>query len=94
MPDYLEKKENFMVVIKQLGEKFPKGKIRQKDSQSSTLIKKYPSFEYNSDHIKVFNDDNKLFFYDPKVLKEILGIPAKIESEGKEQEKKRLKKLF
>lgn len=94
MPDYLREKENFMVVIKQLGEKFSKGKIRQKDGQGPINQYKYPSFEYNSDHIKVFNDDNELFFYDSKVLKEILGLPARIESERKNQENKRLKKLF
>lgn len=94
MPDYLSEKENFMVVIKQLGEKFPKGKIRQKDGQGPINQYKYPSFEYNSDNIKVFNDDNELFFYDPNALKKILGLTAKIESEKKEQENKRLKKLF
>lgn len=98
MPDFWSKKENFEMVIKQLREKYPKGKVSQKEGRIGVVggfeKYKYPSFEYTSDKIKVFNTNHGLYFYDPKVLNEVVNEPLRKKQQEEEKEKQRFKNLF
>lgn len=102
LPDYLNEKgkKDFESVMQQLKEKFPKGKIHQREAlapqnlSGKSMKYKYPSFEYISDNIKVWSDERRIYFFEPKMMNEVLSIPKKEKQKKDEQEKKKIKGLF
>lgn len=101
----------FNDIFNQLKAKYPKGKISYESRKGPIKGQnyKYPSFEYESNNIKIFtreetgdnslikdSDSVGLYFFNPKDLKEVLrkAFDKKAEEEKQEAKKKELKKPF